>query len=399
MGNGRDLYTGNMDQDEESADSARRKRLFLMGAIALAVLVLLGAYFAFSAMKGETDGGATGTAGAGQVESIPTVTVKIAQDQSIDSVIAANGSVAARREMPVGAVGEGGQIVRVLVEPGQWVKQGQTLAIIDRSVQARQAEALAASVRVAQADADLAQSELTRADALVARGFISKADIDRKTADRDSALARVRVAQAQYQEATARNARLNIVAPAAGLVLTRDVEPGQIVGSGSGVLFRIAKDGEMEMLAELAESDLQRIKLGAKAVVSPVGTALKINGQVWQLSPVVDPQTRQGIVRIAVPYNNLLRPGGFADARLVVGSGNAPLLPESAVMSSPEGNYVLIVDAQNSIRRRPITVGTVTDNGVAVASGLSGGEKVVILAGAFLSVGDKVIPQILKSAR
>src|SRR3546814_7658656 len=90
---------------------------------------------------------------------MPTITVMTPVMQSVQTVISANGSIAARREMPVGVVGEGGEVVRVLVEPGQWVGAGQTLAIIDRTVQAQQAASLAASIRVAQADADLAQSE------------------------------------------------------------------------------------------------------------------------------------------------------------------------------------------------------------------------------------------------
>ncbi len=104
-------------------------------------------------------------------------------------------------------------------------------------------------------------------------------------------------------------------------------------------------------------------------------------------------------MRIAVPYSDALRPGGFADARLVSGSAEAPLLPESAVQSGPEGNYVLIVGKDDKIERRPVKVGTVTDGGVSIASGLTGNEKVVVLAGAFLNVGDKVKPTIQKSSQ
>jgi RND family efflux transporter MFP subunit len=223
--------------------------------------------------------------------------------------------------------------------------------------------------------------------------------MDRKRATRDAANARVRVAQAQHQEAVARNSRLNIVAPAAGLVLTRQVEPGQIVGAGSGVLFRMAKGGEMEVLAQMSEADLQRVSVGARATVTPVGTDLTIAGQVWQVSPVVDTQTRQGMVRIAIPYSSATRPGGFADARLVSGTAQAPLLPESAVLSGPEGNFVLIVDDKNVVQRRAIKVGTVTDAGVSVASGLNGNERVVVLAGAFLNPGDKVKPVVQKASQ
>ncbi|MCW0198959.1 efflux RND transporter periplasmic adaptor subunit [Sphingopyxis sp.] len=381
----------------EEADN-RRKRTRLIVGVVLIVLALAAAWFAFSSAKGDGAASADGAGGTG-AQAIPNVTVVVPGRVSVVAAISVNGTIAARREMPVGVAGEGGQVARVLVEPGQWVGAGQTLAVIDRSVQTQQAAGLAASIKVAQADADLAQSELERAQALVGRGFISKADLDRKRATRDSANARVRVAQAQYQEAVARNGRLDIVAPAAGLVLTRQVEPGQVVGAGSGVLFRMAKGGEMEMLAQLAEADLQRVKVGTRATVTPVGTDLKIAGQVWQVSPIVSMDTRQGTVRIAIPYSSALRPGGFADARLVAGSGEAPLLPESAVQSGPEGNFVLIVDGKNQIQRRPVKVGTVTDGGVSIASGLTGTEKVVVLAGAFLNPGDKVKPVVQKSSQ
>ncbi|MCM3420025.1 efflux RND transporter periplasmic adaptor subunit [Sphingopyxis alaskensis] len=377
----------------EEADDSRRKRTRLIVAVVLIVLALAAAYYAFSSGRGAAD------AGGGEEATVPNITVVIPGRVSVEAVITTNGTIAARREMPVGVAGEGGQVERVLVEPGQWVDAGQTLAVIDRSVQSQQAASLAAQIRVAQADANLAQAELERAEALVSRGFISKADMDRKRATRDAANARVRVAQAQYAEARARNARLNIVAPAAGLVLTRQVEPGQIVGAGSGVLFRMARGGEMEMLAQMAEADLARVRVGTRATVTPVGTDVEIPGQVWQVSPVINMDTRQGMVRIAIPYSSVLRPGGFADARLVSGTAELPLLPESAVQSGPEGNYVLIVGKDNKIERKPVKVGTVSDAGVSIASGLTGNERVVTLAGAFLNVGDTVKPVLQKSSQ
>lgn len=392
-----DSLTGTQSYYEEA--DGRRKRMFLIVALVLIAVALAAAWYAFS--SGKSDGAATAGAAPGTPggAAVPNITVVIPGRQSVQATISTNGTIAARREMPVGVAGEGGEVVRVLVEPGQWVGAGQPLAIIDRSVQAQQAAGLAASIRVAQADADLAQAELTRAQALVSRGFISKADMDRKRATRDAANARVRVAQAQHAEAQARNGRLNIVAPAAGLVLTRQVEVGQIVGAGSGVLFRMARGGEMELMAQMAEADLQRVRVGTRATISPVGSNLQIAGQVWQVSPVINPDTRQGMVRIAVPYSAALRPGGFADARLVSGTEEAPMLPESAVQSGPEGNFVLIVDNKNQIQRRAVKVGTVTDDGVSIASGINGNERVVVLAGAFLNVGDKVKPVVQKSSQ
>ena len=127
--------------------------------------------------------------------------------------------------------------------------------------------------------------------------------------------ARVAVARAQYDQARARIGRLDIRSPAAGLVLTRNVEAGQVVGPGNGALFRIAQGGEMELHAKLADQDLARISVGSPAEVTPVGVSRSFSGKVWQISPVIDPETRQGVVRISLAFDPALRPGGFAAAR------------------------------------------------------------------------------------
>jgi RND family efflux transporter MFP subunit len=301
--------------------------------------------------------------------------------------------------MPVGVAGEGGIVRAVLVEPGTWVKAGQVLAVVDRSVQVQQANALAASIAQARADAELARSNLNRAKALVSSGFISKADIDAKQSALDGANARVAVAEAQFRQQKAAIGRLDIRAPTAGLVLTRNVEAGQVVSPGSGALFRIASEGKMELQARLGEGDLQRVHVGSPATVTPVGTTLKIPGTVWQISPVIDPTNRQGVVRIELPYNSALRPGGFAAAEVGGGVGDVPLLPESAVMSDDKGNYVYLVKPDNTVTRRYIKIGDVDDRGVTVVSGLAGTERVVAAAGAFLNEGDKVKPDLQPSPR
>ncbi len=312
-------------------------------------------------------------------------------------VISATGSLAARREMPIGVAGEGGMVTRVLVEPGQWVGAGQVLATVDRAVQTQTGASLAAQVNVARSDAAIAQSELDRAQALVNRGFISKADLERKAATRDAAVARVRVAQAQLAEQNARTGRLDIRAPAAGLVLTRNVEPGMVISSGSGTLFRMAKGGEMEMRAQLSEADLTGLPVGVPAQVTPVGGDRAFNGQVWQVSPVIDPQTRQGIARIALSYNPALRPGGFASATIRRGSSDMPQLPNSSIQSDTQGNFVYVVGEGDKVVRRAVKLGEVSDTGVAIAEGLTGTERVVLSAGAFLNAGQKIKPVLQKT--
>ena len=332
-----------------------------------------------------------------QYQQLPTVSVAIPGRQSVARIVSATGTLAAKREMPIGVAGEGGRVTNVLVEPGQWVAAGQVLATVDRSVQTQTAESLAAQIRVAQADATLAQSELVRAQSLVARGFISKADIESKTATRDAAAARVRVAQAQLAQQRATNGRLDIRAPAAGLVLTRGVEPGQIVSSGSGTLFRMAKGGEMEMRAQLSEADLAGLHVGVTAQVTPVGGSIAYSGSVWQVSPVIDPQTRQGIARIQLSYNPALRPGGFASASIESGSTDVPQLPNSAIQSDERGNFVYVVGPGDKVVRRSIKIGEVSDTAVSIVDGLNGTERVVLSAGAFLSAGQKIKPVLQKT--
>lgn len=392
---------GRQDRLEFTGEETTRKsrRWLWISAVAILVVGAL-AFFMMSGSKpADTKAAGAGKAapgGAGQSQ-MPTVTVAVPGRKTVQTIISGTGTLAARREMPVGVAGEGGVVTRVLVEPGSWVGKGQVLATVDRSVQAQTAESLAASVRVAQAEARLAQAELDRAHKLVANGFISKADIDRRTATRDQAQARVRVAQAQLSETQARNRRLDIRAPEAGLVLTRQVEPGQIVSAGSGVLFRMAMGGQMELRTQLSEADLQKLRPGARAEVIPTGTTRTFTGEVWQVSPVIDPQTRQGIARVALAYDPALRPGGFASARVIAGGVTAVMLPQSAVQSDNDGNFVYIIDDKNQAARRGVTTGDVTEAGVAITSGLSGSERVVLTAGAFLNPGQKVIPNLQKS--
>lgn len=368
-------------------DRLARRKTIIIGAVVAVLLIAL--WFGLHHGKDAALDGA-GTSQAA------TVSVVSPGRATIAATITANGTLAARRALPVGSAGEGGQVVQVLVDAGDWVSQGQILAVIDRSVQTEQQSALGAQTQVAAADARLAQANLDRAMRLVDRGFISRADIDRLTATRDAANARVRVAGAQLGEVQARIRRLNIVAPAAGLVLERNAEPGQIVSAGSGVLFRIAKGGEMELLARLSETDLAVLAEGVSAEVTPVGSGKQFTGQVWQLAPIIDAQTRQGTARVALAYAPELRPGGFASVAIRSGTVVAPVLPESAILSDAKGSYVYIVGKNNKVERRAVKTGTVTEKGLAVIEGLSGTERVVVRAGAFLTAGESVNPRLVK---
>ena len=379
----------------DSADShedVRAKRMKTR-LIVLASVLAVAAFVAFLVWK------ANAPKPSAPPAAPPTVTVIVPGTTDVAARVAATGSISARRDMPVGVAGEGGMISAIRVEAGQYVNKGQVLAEIESSVQRAQVQQLQASVTQARADARLAQSELDRALALVERGFISKADIDRRTATRDSANARVSVASAQVREMQERLNRLAIRAPEAGLVLQRNVEPGQIVSSGSGGLYRIAAGGQMELRAQVAEQDMPGIAVGQEATVTPIGSSNRYAGRVWLLEPVIDPTSRQGVARIALPNVAELRSGGFASVVIDGARAQRPLLPQSAVLTDRDGTYVLVVDSGNVVRRVGVSTGAVTPQGIAVVSGLTGRERVVQSAGAFLNPGEKVTPKLAPPAQ
>jgi RND family efflux transporter MFP subunit len=366
----------------------RRKRIAIIGAGLIAIVAIV---LALMMMGGEKKDEAAASA-AKEAAAVPRITVIVPGHQQVARQISATGTIAARRDMPVGIAGQGGRVTSVRVDAGQWVNAGQVLATVDRSVQSQVAAQQAAQIAAAKADAQLAQNNYERAMQLVDRGFVSKADLEAKRAARDAALAQVRVAQAQLGQTRAQIGQLNVVAPTSGLILDRNVEVGQIVSPGSSPLFRIAQNGQMEVQAKLAESALAQVHVGTPATVTPVGSDVRISGGVWQVEPIIDPANRQGIAHVAVPYQRLLRPGGFAEVSLMSGSADVPLLPQSAVLSDGKGNYVYIVGKDNRVQRRAVTVGEVDDDGVTIMAGLTGQERVVASAGAFLNPGDKVQP-------
>jgi len=378
--------------EPRDADRTKRNRNRIILAVVIAIAAIAAAYFFFGG-----SGASDGAAGADKQSQAQTVTVVAPGRETIARSISATGTLAARRDIPVGVVGEGGQVLRVFVDEGDWVQQGQVLASIERSVQSQQIIGQEAQINAARADLQLAQNELDRAMQLVSRGFISKADVDRKTATRDSARARVGIAEAQLKELRARTARLDIRAPVGGYILERNVEPGQTVTQGSGTLFRMAQGGELELQAQLGEAELAALSVGVPATVTPVGTDQQFTGTIWQIAPTINAQSRQGIARVSLPFSPALKPGGFASVQIKAGAVTAAILPESAIQNDRDGSFVYIVDKSNKVKRRNVKTGIVTQKGIAISEGLIGTERVVLFAGGFLNPDETVTPKLAKS--
>jgi HlyD family secretion protein len=323
-------------------------------------------------------------------QNIPLISVVTPGLTPVTSTVTFTGAIAARYDMPIGNDGDTGRIVGVYVQPGDHVQKGQLLAKLYDGILIPQVERLRASLEQAQAQAALSAAEYRRAQGVEAAGALSAEDIEKRRATAVTDAANVKVAAAQLAEAEARVSRTRIVAPVAGTVLTRHAEVGQIANPGGETLFRVASNGEVEMRGQLAEQDLAQVKVGDTASVQITGLAQSFPGKVWLLGAIIDPQSRLGEIRIALPADPALRPGAFARGSVLLSKALRPVVPQTAVLTDNSGSYVYIVNAQDHAERRAVTVANTSEHGVVISAGLTGKERVVTTAGGFLRDGEPV---------
>ncbi|MGC1459451.1 MAG: efflux RND transporter periplasmic adaptor subunit [Steroidobacteraceae bacterium] len=357
-------------------------RLGLVGVGAAVALVAIGAGIYFGTSRGSASSTTTGT--------IPLVTATKPGVSAITSTVAFTGTINARYDMPIGTEGETGRVSAIFVEAGDHVKAGQLLAQVDESILKPQVDRLAASLDEAKANAGLAAAEYGRAQGVEAAGALSKEDIEKRRAAAVTADAEVKVAAAQLAEYQARLSHTQVRAPMDGVVLTRAAEVGQIVTPGGNAMFRLARGSEVEMRALVAEQDLPSLHVGQSSDVYLTGVDRPFVGKVRLLGAVIDPQTRLGEVRIQLPPDPQLRPGAFARGEVIVGRGERPVLPQTAVLSDDKGTYVLLVNADNHVERRDVHVSDTNSHGLVISSGLTGTERVIMTAAGFLRVGERV---------
>jgi HlyD family secretion protein len=320
----------------------------------------------------------------------PLVSVVVPGKSATTSAVTFTGAISARYDMPIG-VEDSGRIAAVLVEAGDRVRAGQVLARLDTSVVASQFASLTAQLEQARAEALLAAQELKRAEQIVESvAALSQSEVDRRRAEVQTRNARVRAAEAQLAESRARLGRTEVRAPADGVVLVRTAEVGQTATPGGAPLFRLGRGGEVEMRGQVSEQDLPKLRLGQPATVRITGMPDAFPGEVRLLAAVIDPQTRLGEIRVALKSDPNLRPGAFARGEVVTDREQRPVLPQTAVLSDGTQNYVLIAGDGDKVARRNVRIAGTGPQGVVIAEGLTGTERVITTAGPFLREGEVV---------
>jgi HlyD family secretion protein len=380
-----DRVTLREEPDRGAVDGQREERAKWILSLAL-VVIALAAGAAYWKMRSS----AALPSSLASRESIPLITVVVPTLKPVSTAVTFTGTIAARYDMPIGIEGDAGRIVAVKAEAGDHVKKGQVLAQLDTSVLEPQVNRLAASLEQARAQAALSAAEYRRAKGVESAGALSAEDIEKRRAAAVTDDASVKVAAAMLAEAQARLARTQVVAPTDGVVLTRKAEVGQTASPGGDALFRLASGGEIEMRGQVAEQDLAALKVGQPASVYLTGLARPFDGRVRLLGAVIDPQTRLGDIRISLKPDPMLRPGAFARGSVTTAQVERPILPQTAVLSDDEGTYVFVVSADGKVQRRGVHIAGTTPDGVIISSGLSGNERIVATAGAFLRDGESV---------
>ena len=319
------------------------------------------------------------------------VSVVRIEPRSIKGALAASGDLVPLQDAAVLPEVTGYRVTAVLTDVGQWVKQGQVLARLDPALiqaQLAQQQALAAQ---AEAQAIQAEDQAQRVKGLDNSGVLSEEQIRERRFQARAARATAEAQAAALRDVRTRASLLAVTAPVSGLVLEKTVRPGDMAAAGGSAWFRLARDGVIELQAQMSEDDLARIRVGQHAQVTlPSGEA--VTGVVRLVSPQIDPQTKLGYVRVTLPVRPDIRAGGFGHAVFTDASGATLAVPETAVRYDANGASVMVVGPDNRVKRAPVRTGLRGGGLVQLVDGPPAGKVIVASAASFLLDGDRVRP-------
>jgi RND family efflux transporter MFP subunit len=371
--------------DETSLSRARRgpnRRLLILIAVGVVVALVAAGLLLFGGHDEPQSQPAASEQSGGE-----SVTVAEATTRSLARTVTASGTVTAWEEVPVGAETGGLTATAVLTDEGRYVQQGQVLVQLNDTLLRAQLRQQEAAVASAEAGLDQADNALARAQELRDRGFLSQAGLDTAIAQQATAQAQLNAATAGRAETQARVNQAAIRAPVSGLVISRSVTRGQIVQPGTE-LFRIVRDGRLELDAQVPETEIRLLRAGQSARVSSddIGSA---SGTVRIVTPEVDAQTRLGIARISLASGSSLRPGMFARAEIDVGAQGAVVVPTASILYRENRAGVFVLVDGNRVRFQEVSVRSRTDEYSAV-DGIAAGTRIVVEGAGFLGDGDRV---------
>jgi membrane fusion protein, multidrug efflux system len=274
-----------------------------------------------------------------------------------------------------------GYLDAVLVDRGDKVKRGQTVALVRPSDLPDQLTAARGVLAQAQASRELAKANLDRAKTLAPNGIVSQQQLQQATASLATSEATEAAAKAQIGALAVRLGETRIGSPLDGVVTTRRLDPGALVGPpGGGAIVTVARTDILRVFISVNEQDSRGLAIGKDARVElDAWPGKSISGKVVRLAPGFDPSSRMLEAEVHLPnQQGELRPGMYGRGAILLETHpNATVLPVAAVQISSRKKYVFVLQGENKVQRREVEIGYDGGTWVEVLTGIKPGDDVV----------------------
>jgi len=304
------------------------------------------------------------------------VEVALAGPRDIPATFVATGSLEAKRQVKLIAK-SGGQITKLGVEEGDFVKQGTVLLEIEH----REEELKLEQNKVR---AETADRELERTQGLMSKELGSAQDLEKRKDDAQVAQLDLHMSEVELDNKIVR-------APFAGQVTVRDVQLGQTVNVGQS-LIEVADVSPLQLKLYLPEKMVGQLAAGQSVnLFSDVDPSLRLTGVVERIAPAVDPATSTVKVTLHVDAaNGKARVGTFVRAHITTDvHKGAVSVPKKALVPEAGVTYLFIAEA-DTVRKVPVTTGYQDESYVEIVSGVASGTKVVSVGQGGLRDGSKI---------
>lgn len=357
--------------------------------IAIIFIVLIVAFIGWKSSNKKQPSPENAAISASSAKPALTVTVIQPELQNWKQNFTANGNIAAWQEVVIGSELSGQRITKVNVNVGDSVQRGQVLAEINS--ESIRAELATAKANYAEAKAVLADASINnqRIQQLKNTGAISQQEATKYLTSQSTAQARLDAAKAQIDSNQLRLTQTQVIAPDHGVISARTATVGSLAQTGQE-LFRLIRDNRLEWRAEVTSTDLYKLKKGMTAhITSPDPSRSAVSGSVRMIAPVIDPQTRYGLVYVDIPTTDAVRMGMFVKGEFDLGEKPALTVPQTAVLLRDGFSYVFIVNKDNRVTQQKVTLGRRLNDRVEIVD-LAANTQLVASGTGFLSDGDLI---------